>query len=34
LPFPVEKKPTFTEWCKKNKPEVYREFEILILHRL
>jgi len=26
--------PTFTAWCKKNRPEVYRDYEVLILHKL
>jgi len=32
--FPVEKKPTFTDWAKQNEPEIWRKYRVLIWHEL
>jgi len=32
--FKPEKVPTFTQWAKKNRPEIWRDYEVLILHKL
>ena len=32
--FPIEKKPTFRQWCKANHPEILYKYEALISHKL
>jgi predicted HTH transcriptional regulator len=32
--FPNVKPPTFTKWAKENHPEIWHEYEVLILHKL
>jgi len=32
--FPVEKVPTFTKWCKKEYPDIWNKYSLLIRHEL
>ncbi len=32
--FQIEKKPSFAKWAKKEHPEIWQKYEVLILHEL